>query len=70
MKYRIESDSPLSSDWMPASAFTKHYDDQSWAVATAIEAVDDPGETEVRVVCVETGEIVWRSTDEEWEFEP
>jgi hypothetical protein len=36
-------------------------------VATAIEGVDDPDEQEVRVVCIEDGEIVWRSTDYEYE---
>lgn len=49
MIYRIESDYPLTSDWLPATAF--------------IEGVDDPEEQEVRVICVETGEVVWRSTD-------
>jgi hypothetical protein len=67
MTYRIESDHPLESDWMPAKAFTQHYEDLSAAVATAIEGVDDPAEQEVRVVCVESGEVVWRSTEEEYE---
>ena len=67
MTYRIESDFPLESDWLPAEVFTRHYEDVSAAVATAIEGVEDPEETEVRVVCVETGAIVWRSTDEKYE---
>lgn len=65
--YRIESDFPLGSDWLPASAFTQHDERESSAVATAIEGVDDPKEMEVRVVCVETGKIVWRSTEEDSE---
>lgn len=65
--YRIEADVPLRSDWLPASAFTRVYTDRAAAVATAIEGVDDPAEDEVRVVCVETGEIVWRSTEHEYE---
>ncbi len=65
--YGIESSHTLSSDWLPASAFTRIYDDRSVAVATAIEGVDDPAEQEVCVMCVEDGEIVWRSTDEEYE---
>ena len=65
--YRIESDFPLSSDWMPADAFTQLYSDQAAAEATAIEGVDDPAETEVRVICVETGEVVWVSTSEQYE---
>ena len=50
---------------LPAKAFKQHYD--SAAVATTIEGVDDPEEQEVRVICVETGEVIWRSTDEEYE---
>jgi hypothetical protein len=64
---RIESDVPLSSDWLPVGAFTAVYSDRSMAVATAIEGVDDPAADEVRVVDAATGEVVWRSTDEEYE---
>ena len=46
---------------------TQNYDSISAAVAIAIEGTDDPKEQEVRVICVETGEVVWRSTDEEYE---
>ncbi len=67
MSYRIESDFSLESDWLPASAFRQHYDSEAAAVAIAIEGVDEPAEQEVRVICVETGEVVWRSTDEEYE---
>ena len=65
--YRIESGWPLESDWLSSAAFSRHSEDRSVAVATAIEGVDDPQEQEVRVVCVETGEVVWRSTQEEYE---
>jgi hypothetical protein len=65
--YRIESTPALSSDWLPLAAFTTIYDNQSVAVATAIEGVDDPGEREVCVIDVATGDVVWRSTDEEYE---
>ena len=64
MTYRIESDYPLSSDWLPASAFTAHYEDKSTAVATAIDGMDDPGEQEVRAIRIETGEVVWRSIED------
>lgn len=67
MRYRIESAYRLESDGLPAKAFKPHYDSESAAVATVIEGVDDPEEQEVRVVCVETGEMVWRSTDEKHE---
>ena len=65
--YRIESNFRLESDWFPAADFTRVDKDRSAAVATAIEGVDDPAEQEVRVGCVEDGEIVWRSTDHEYE---
>ena len=65
--YRIESDVKLSSDWLPAEAFTTVYASCSAAVATAIEGVDDPAEVEVRVVDAATGQVVWRSTEEEFE---
>lgn len=67
MSYRIESDFQLSSDWLPRNAFEQHYDNESAAIAIAIEGVDDPEEQQVRVIRVETGEVVWRSTDEEYE---
>lgn len=67
MKYRIESDFPLSSDFVAQKAFTQHYDDLPLAIATAIEGVWDPKEEEVRVVCVETGEVGWRSSEEDYE---
>ena len=67
MTYRIESSHKLKSDWLPASAFTRIYNDLPAAVATAIEGVDEPAEQEVCVVCIEDGEIVWRSTDHEYE---
>jgi hypothetical protein len=65
--FRIESDLKLESDWMPAEAFTRIYSDRSWAVATAIEGVEDPETEEVRVIDVSTGEVVWRSTEEKYE---
>jgi len=65
--YRIESSYKLRRDWFPASEFTRAYNDLSMAVATAIEGVEDPAEQEVRVVCIEDGKIVWRSTDHECE---
>lgn len=66
-RYRIESDRPLSSEWLPADAFSQTYRDRAAAVATAIEGVDDPAKQEVRVVDVDTGAVVWRSTDHQYE---
>lgn len=67
MPYKIESKHKLTSDFLPKDAFTRTYSDQSAAVATAIEGVDDPKEQEVCVVCTLTGNVVWRSTEEEYE---
>lgn len=63
----IESEHPLSSSWLPKSAFTTIYDNQSTAVATAIEGAEDPSTMEVRVVDLSSGAVVWRSTEEEYE---
>jgi hypothetical protein len=62
--YKIESDYKLSSDWLPDTEFTRIHTNRSLAEATAIEGVDDPATQEVRIRCVETGEVVWRSTNE------
>jgi hypothetical protein len=62
----IESDYPLHSDWLPKEAFTTIYFDRSVAVATAVDAVIDRT-TEVRVVDLSTGEVIWNSTEEEFE---
>lgn len=67
MGYRIDSDYPLKSDWLPKEVFARHYEERSEAITIAIEGVDDPEEREVRVICVETGEVVWRSSEEEYE---
>ena len=67
MSYRIESNFQLESDCLPAEAFSQHYATLSAAVAIAIEGVNEPEEQEVRVICVETGDIVWRSTEEEFD---
>jgi hypothetical protein len=67
MKYRIEADFALSSEWMPQKALTQHYDYLPSAIVTAIEGASDPKEEEVRVVCVETGEGVWRSSEKDYE---
>lgn len=65
--YRIESSHKLTSDRLPASAFTSISNDRSMAAATALDGVDERGEQEVGVVCIETGEVVWRSTDHDYE---
>jgi hypothetical protein len=64
--YWIESDYPLRSDWLPKEAFTTIYQDRSKAIATAVEGVIDQT-TEVRVVDLLTGEVIWNSMEEEFE---
>ena len=67
MRFKIESEYELSSDWLPSKCFTQIYKDSSAAVATAIEGVDNPEEQEVRVVNIDTGEVVFRTTDFDYE---
>lgn len=62
----IESDYPLLSNWLPKEAFTTIYLDRNMAVATAVEGVIDHT-TEVRVVDLSTGKIIWNSMEEEFE---
>lgn len=66
-QFKIESDVPLTSDWLPAGAFTCIYTDRSMAIATAIAGVEERVTKEVRVIDVSMGEVVWRSTDEEYD---
>jgi len=66
MRYRIESDYRLASDLLPVEAFDRFYESLDEAIAIAIEGVDDPEEQEVRVVCVDTAGVVWRSTEAEF----
>ncbi|OLM09418.1 hypothetical protein Ae706Ps2_6439 [Pseudonocardia sp. Ae706_Ps2] len=65
--YRIEADVELSSDWLPAAAFTMIYPTVEAAIPVAIEGVDDAEIDEVRIVAVGTGRVAWRSTEEEFE---
>lgn len=60
--FRIESNHKLTSDWLPKTEFTKIHSDLSYAIATAIEGVDDPKQ-EVRIVDISTNQVVWRSTE-------
>jgi len=67
MGYKIESEHKLSSDFLPDYMFTKIHEDLSGAVATAIEGVDDPKSQEVKVIDLDTGEVVFNSTEEDYE---
>ena len=48
MTCRIEADFPPNSDWLPAKAFKQHYDNESPAVAAAIEGVEGVGSGRAR----------------------
>lgn len=65
--FKIESDYPLVSDWLPAIACTNIYPTSNAAIVVAIEGVDDPEDYEVCVVDIATGKVVWRSTEEEYQ---
>ena len=65
--FRIDANVELHSDWLPDEVFSTIFDNRGTAVATAIEGVEDPETQEVRVVDTVSGEVVWRSTDEEYE---
>lgn len=59
--YRIESKEPLLGRLLPASVFKRLYANPSLAVAIAVKSVLDPTRQQVRVVDVESGEIVFET---------
>lgn len=60
--YRIQSDFPLMSEWLPPEVFEATYSNLADAIAIAIEGFEDGDGNEVRVICNETDDVVWRST--------
>lgn len=58
-RYRIESTEPLLGKLLPSALFRRLYADPSLAVAVAVKSVVDPTRQQVRVVEVESGEIVF-----------
>ena len=57
--YRIESREPLLGKLLPQAMFSRLYADPSLAVAVAVKSVVDPTRQRVRVVDVDSGEIVF-----------
>ena len=57
--YRIESREPLLGKLLPQSMYRRLYADPSLAVAVAVKSVVDPTRQQVRVVDVDSGEIVF-----------
>lgn len=60
-KYRIESCGTLTSDLLLSIDFDHLYDNYSLAVAIAAKSVTRPLQTEVRVVRVPGGEVIFRT---------
>ena len=60
-KYRIESSGTLKSGLLPFVNFNLLYEDCSLAVAIAAKSVTEPVRTEVRVVQVPSGEVIFRT---------
>lgn len=67
MAFKIESDCEFDSDWIPKEKFKEIFTTKAEAVAMAIEAVDDPEIQEVRIIDVETGDVVCRTTELNYE---
>ena len=57
--YRIESKEPLLGKLLPSFMFRCLYADPSLAAAVAVKSVVDPSRQRVRVVDVDSGEIVF-----------
>jgi hypothetical protein len=57
--YRIESREPLLGKLLPPTLFRRLYADPSLAAAVAVKSVVDPTRQQVRVVDVDSGEIVF-----------
>lgn len=60
-KYRIESCGTLTSNLLLSIDFDHLYDNSSLAVAVAAKSVTRPFQTEVRVVRVPDGEVIFRT---------
>jgi len=60
-KYRIESSGALTSDLLLSINFDHLYDNASLAVAVAAKSLTRPLQTEVRVVRIPDGEVIFRT---------
>ncbi len=60
-QYRIESSSPLRGSLLPQNSFRHIYNDRGLAVAVAIKSLADPTRQHIRVVHVDTGEVVFQT---------
>ncbi len=60
-QYRIESKEPLLGRLLPTASLKRIYANPSLAVAIAVKSVLDPTRQNVRVVDVDSGEVVFET---------
>jgi hypothetical protein len=60
-QYRIESSTPLRGSLLPPNSFKALYNDRGLAVAVAVKSLADPTRQHIRVVHVDTGEVVFET---------
>ena len=60
-QFRIESDMPFINRLLPSSLIREAYGSWNVAVAVAAKCVTQPGGYEMRVVNLDSGEVVFRT---------
>jgi hypothetical protein len=60
-QYRIESFHPLRGSLLPPQSVREYYSDRGLAVAVAVKSLADPTRQHVRVVHVDSGEVVFET---------
>ena len=60
-QYRIESNMPLRGSLLPPNSYKALYNNRGLAVAVAVKSLADPTRQHIRVVHVDTGEVVFET---------
>jgi hypothetical protein len=60
-QYRIESNTPLRGSLLPPNSYKALYNDRGLAVAVAVKSLADPTRQHIRVVHVDSGEVVFET---------
>lgn len=60
-QYRIESSAPLRGSLLPLNSFKTLYNNRGLAVAVAVKSLADPTRQHIRVVHVDSGEVVFET---------
>ena len=60
-QYRIESNYPLRGSLLPLLSLQKLYNNRGLAVAVAVKSLTDPTRQHIRVVHVDSGEVVFET---------